>query len=846
MMFPVILFLIIIGFYALSRKRQIVLNEKLEKKKLPTNASYGRGEEQDSDKIRWLNKELVKWNAKDIITEIQQQQILNEYAKSETYEEHNPPVPKPSNMNIIKTLSIMGAILVGLGVIMFVASNWSKIPDLIRTLMVLSVTFGTFYMGYYFSYQKEGHKELGKALLLLASLLWGASIALIGQIYHIPISENWFIFLIWGLPLLPVAYFLESTPIFMLSSGILLVWNFLFSASKGIANYYYPLIVFLVLFPISKKADQIQGNIIALGLAALYAFATSQDYLLLLIAAGLLIYNQLKKDQYYGKSSVFVLSSMLLLGWNFVFKGIEGANYIYPLIVFSIMLPLSKNDEIRTQSNIFMLLLVSIFAIFSKYDYLVLFIAIGLLIYHFIKNKQSYSISSAVAFLLWMITFSLAHENTPNYFFVIPLSVLMYVSYRTRSQKLLAINIGSFLLWFYTFLATLSKEVFPDEFNKQLAILVFSMIGITLYLIGLLHKAHPNFGCMTKIYKGFGAFLGLLATYSLSLSSTNKLHFVNHSLYFYAAVAIGAGSFLFILLNFIKNNFSEKGTIYELVGVFAILAGNFIILFAPHLITLNTIVMSCVLLLISILVILYGSENQVPELFNIGAIIFVITILTREPQTVWNFLPRSLIILSLAGTTIYLIGLYAEKIKKLRDFSSLYELIGFIVPLFIAYLLSFKSAYEKEITFSSDELFMSIAIIIGAISLCLMILNYLKGNFSEKSSKYEITAILVVMLGSFLILFAPNLATLNTIVMNGILLLISVIVVICGFENQSPKTFNFGVGLFVVLVITRYFDTLWQLLPRSISFIVSGIILLAFTYFLETKRRKVIEGMDHD
>jgi len=46
----------------------------------------------------------------------------------------------------------------------------------------------------------------------------------------------------------------------------------------------------------------------------------------------------------------------------------------------------------------------------------------------------------------------------------------------------------------------------------------------------------------------------------------------------------------------------------------------------------------------------------------------------------------------------------------------------------------------------------------------------------------------------------------------------------------------------VLDVTARYFDFFWKLLPRSIFFIVGGLILLAGGMFLERKRRAVLDS----
>jgi uncharacterized membrane protein len=47
--------------------------------------------------------------------------------------------------------------------------------------------------------------------------------------------------------------------------------------------------------------------------------------------------------------------------------------------------------------------------------------------------------------------------------------------------------------------------------------------------------------------------------------------------------------------------------------------------------------------------------------------------------------------------------------------------------------------------------------------------------------------------------------------------------------------------LFVVALISRYFDTFWTLFDRSLFFMAGGVVLLVGGYFLERQRRRLAQ-----
>ncbi|MFD2924285.1 DUF2157 domain-containing protein [Halobacillus naozhouensis] len=112
-----------------------------------------------------LEKESKHWVHDGIITEQQREQILN----------RNSSAQHP-------LLFTFAAIFIGLGFLTFIASNWSAIPDMgklsiiIGFLLLFSIGGEVIYRTY--------SKPMGRSLLLLGILVFGAGLFLIGQMYH--------------------------------------------------------------------------------------------------------------------------------------------------------------------------------------------------------------------------------------------------------------------------------------------------------------------------------------------------------------------------------------------------------------------------------------------------------------------------------------------------------------------------------------------------------------------------------------------------------------------------------------------------------------------------------------
>lgn len=163
-------------------------------------------------------KQIRKWLKDGTITQKQAKKMLvdtTHYKKEQ------------SSNKLIVAISTIGAILLGIGAILFIASNWQEIPNIVKVLILVGSTFGAYYLGYLFKYQKQNLPKVGVSLIFLGALLFGATIFLIAQIYHIG-ANNHALVLIWLIGVLPLVYAFVSIPIAGLSSLLFFIWLGLF------------------------------------------------------------------------------------------------------------------------------------------------------------------------------------------------------------------------------------------------------------------------------------------------------------------------------------------------------------------------------------------------------------------------------------------------------------------------------------------------------------------------------------------------------------------------------------------------------------------------------------------
>jgi len=178
-----------------------------------------------SDKFRReLREEAKLWQAEGLIDTSFYQQLSDRYQFN--------TLETASRNRFLSILISLGGILLGIGVITFVAANWQVWSREVRVAMLLSLFVAVNAAGFYLwrippSRSKNSHpnmpstigrnKLLGEGLLLLGALILGANMALMAQMFHIG-GSSYGLLLAWGIGVLGMAYSLRLTSLGVLSA----------------------------------------------------------------------------------------------------------------------------------------------------------------------------------------------------------------------------------------------------------------------------------------------------------------------------------------------------------------------------------------------------------------------------------------------------------------------------------------------------------------------------------------------------------------------------------------------------------------------------------------------------
>lgn len=127
-----------------------------------------------------------------------------------------------SGNRFLALVGLIGAVLIGSGCVLLIASHWDAIPASLKLITGIALLAGSHVAGHQLARRGDCPRS-AEAAHLLGSLLFLGNIALVGQVYHLS-SRPPSPILLWGLGVAPLAWILRSRAQHLLSLIILLTW----------------------------------------------------------------------------------------------------------------------------------------------------------------------------------------------------------------------------------------------------------------------------------------------------------------------------------------------------------------------------------------------------------------------------------------------------------------------------------------------------------------------------------------------------------------------------------------------------------------------------------------------
>jgi uncharacterized membrane protein len=230
-----------------------------------------------------LKDQLPLLQAEGLITQDQANAISQRYRLDSLTAE--------STHTLLMVIYTIGVCLVGIGVISFVAAHWNAIAPEIKIVLIVTAMFAAHIAGFYLWKVSAKSPKLGHALTILGTLIFGANIGLVAQIFHI--KENIYNgFAAWAIGATVMAYALQSTPNLFIAIVTSFIWFCGTCGWRSEPALWYPFAAAVVFIPfacIRRSAFAFIMTLLAVGISLVVCLTTGSGEFFGMITATLII-----------------------------------------------------------------------------------------------------------------------------------------------------------------------------------------------------------------------------------------------------------------------------------------------------------------------------------------------------------------------------------------------------------------------------------------------------------------------------------------------------------------------------------------------------------------------------
>ncbi|MEQ1669907.1 MAG: DUF2157 domain-containing protein [Hyphomicrobium sp.] len=169
-----------------------------------------------------LTDDINRWRAAGWVTSEGEEHILREIASAKR------------GVGLASVLGILASVLLGFAAISFVAAHWQDMPRLSRLALLFSLIGGGYGVAGLFAWR--GQRLFSDAAILFAVIAFGASIALISQMFHIDGNPPDGV-LLWMLGAIVAGVALQSHPALALAMVLAALWAGMQSGQSGAVHW---------------------------------------------------------------------------------------------------------------------------------------------------------------------------------------------------------------------------------------------------------------------------------------------------------------------------------------------------------------------------------------------------------------------------------------------------------------------------------------------------------------------------------------------------------------------------------------------------------------------------------
>ena len=606
----------------------------------------------------WLKNQLEIWANRGILNESQKNNISSLYLwpGEETVIQ---PQEKPS-LKLITVLQAIGAFLIGIGVISFIAFNWTKLQNFTKLILIIIAFVSSHITGLYLLSNKPKYQKAGFSFIFLGNIVYGASIWLVAQMYHISYGFTTGIFL-WALGIVPFAYLVRSKLNYFLAIALFFIWTAGESIGFQKPHLSYLFILLGLLVPLSyylKSKVGLTFCIITGGIwllinnifwfeesISIYLFLPLALYGIFLLSASNL---HLLKDELKEYRKIYTIIGTVICAVSFLLLPVLDVIKLSPQA-----LTLTSLSSSFWVCSLILLLGSILINMGAKEKYL---------------DKRGGIIKKILPYFLLsaLYVFVIPYIKPFLILTLLPVALVAFSHwYFSRNRLLLNLSL-TYLLFWLPFCLIEWKSSF-DLF------LLYLSYGLTCYILGWAYISRFEDKISGISFKIFGLFVIFLSLYIFAFKQISetfaKEYRLSTSFDFWTLISLFYASALFLYKYVDKFTYPvhKQGLLPEeriLVPVLFITPIILFVVFSTQLVNLWYIfLINFFYLSLIIAYLIVGYRRRETYMKVLSCIFLVLLVTARYAEIEWSLLYKSLLFI-LTGIIILTLGIILEKNKE--------------------------------------------------------------------------------------------------------------------------------------------------------------------------------------
>lgn len=150
--------------------------------------------------------------------------------------------------NFVRILLVFGSVLVGIGILSFIAGNWNGLAPFSKFFLLITIFLASYLGGFMI---EPAYEKTSRSLYYIGAAIYGAGIFLIGQTFHLQ-HTVYTDFLLWAIGILPLVYYLRDQFLAVFASVFLIIYSFS-AFTPGSFGPYWLLLLLPILFWMNEK-----------------------------------------------------------------------------------------------------------------------------------------------------------------------------------------------------------------------------------------------------------------------------------------------------------------------------------------------------------------------------------------------------------------------------------------------------------------------------------------------------------------------------------------------------------------------------------------------------------------